>query len=357
MSRLIRYGLKWKGPQEFIPSEMEDGYWTPWHFAEATIDDLTHKLSKAQEDYESAMHRIGQLEAMLAGARMGNEIWEKTMMEVIGEDGPASVADAVRKLQDQASQAPGLPPKDEWRKRVSKWVDFLDGLKNAPMPKSQRNTANSIKKEIERYLEYGVGYQEAPASGEVEPVAWDDPAVDPIVSKLYRKFKEWSQRGFTADDVTWCEVRGYVAELMNTHPPAKVPEGYALIPESMCLSYEDIESIITMTGWDQGRDDFGEGVLWVGTLKDNDGNETYGLHISCIEVMEEGALPVQEFPKPVLTATTPETHKGCGGRIIGRMRDGDCVTCEKCGKAGSVLVDDGGTDIEWFAGPTAQEGE
>jgi len=56
-------------------------------------------------------------------------------------------------------------------------------------------------------------------SESAEAVAWDDPAVDPIVSKLYRKFKEWSQRGFTADDVTWCEVRGYVAELLNTTPP------------------------------------------------------------------------------------------------------------------------------------------
>jgi len=57
-------------------------------------------------------------------------------------------------------------------------------------------------------------------------VAWNDPAVDPIVTKLYRKFNEWSQRGFTADDVTWCEVRAYIAELLNTQPPAKVPEGW-----------------------------------------------------------------------------------------------------------------------------------
>lgn len=89
-----------------------------------------------------------------------------------------------------------------------------------------------------------------------------------------------------------------------------VPEGYALIPESMALSYEDIENIMTMTGWDEGRDDFGEGVLWVGAIKDDDGNETWGLNISCVEVMEEGALPAHEFDRPVLTAAPTAPVEG-----------------------------------------------
>lgn len=84
--------------------------------------------------------------------------------------------------------------------------------------------------------------------------------------------------------------------------PTGTPKGFALIPDSITLSYEDIENIMTMTGWDEGRDDFGEGVLWVGAIKDDDGNETWGLNISCIEVMEEGALPVHEFDRPILTA-------------------------------------------------------
>lgn len=64
-----------------------------------------------------------------------------------------------------------------------------------------------------------------------EVVAWDNPAVDPIVTKLYRRFKEWSQRGFTADDVTWCEVRKEVADMLNAtaHPGASVPDGYVLV--------------------------------------------------------------------------------------------------------------------------------
>ncbi|MBY6032151.1 hypothetical protein KUV59_03150 [Marinobacter daepoensis] len=56
--------------------------------------------------------------------------------------------------------------------------------------------------------------------------------------------------------------------------------------------------------------------------------------------------------------TTPQdderVHAKCGGRVIGRMRDGDSVSCEKCGKAGYVLIDDGGIDIDWT--PAGQEG-
>lgn len=108
-------------------------------------------------------------------------------------------------------------------------------------------------------------------------------------------------------ELEWAEnYVGATVIPLYTHPAKAqgVPEGFALIPDSITLSYEDIEAIITMTGWDEGRDDFGEGVLWVGTIRDDEGNETYGLNISCIEVMEEGALPVHEFSKPARSSPT-----------------------------------------------------
>lgn len=86
-----------------------------------------------------------------------------------------------------------------------------------------------------------------------EAVAWDHPSVDPIVTKLYRKFKEWSQRGFTADDVTWCEVRGYVAELLNALPPKAqgVPEGQ--IKELFQLAYL-VDCLMTSKAEDNNGD-------------------------------------------------------------------------------------------------------
>ena len=45
--------------------------------------------------------------------------------------------------------------------------------------------------------------------------AIQDNEVDDIVSAIYRRFKEWNKRGFTADDVTWCEVKGDVLSIID----------------------------------------------------------------------------------------------------------------------------------------------
>jgi hypothetical protein len=37
---------------------------------------------------------------------------------------------------------------------------------------------------------------------------------DEIVTRLYRRFKDWSKRGFGPDDVTWCEVKADVLALL-----------------------------------------------------------------------------------------------------------------------------------------------
>jgi hypothetical protein len=43
--------------------------------------------------------------------------------------------------------------------------------------------------------------------------AMSEPRIDEIVTALYRRFKDWSKRGFGPDDVTWCEVRADVVAL------------------------------------------------------------------------------------------------------------------------------------------------
>jgi len=81
-------------------------------------------------------------------------------------------------------------------------------------------------------------------------------------------------------------------------PTQGVPEGYALVPQSMCISQEDVEHIVMMTGWDDDEQDDAEGVLWVGLVEDDDGNRTHGLNISCAECMEEGAIQLIQFDEP-----------------------------------------------------------
>lgn len=34
---LPRYGLRWNGPQQPLATPMDDGYWTPWHLADALL--------------------------------------------------------------------------------------------------------------------------------------------------------------------------------------------------------------------------------------------------------------------------------------------------------------------------------
>ena len=70
-------------------------------------------------------------------------------------------------------------------------------------------------KEAEIYLAHAIEHQQQ------EPVA--DKVIDDIVTELYFRFKDWSKRGFSADDVTWCEVKADVISLIDKHThPQKV---------------------------------------------------------------------------------------------------------------------------------------
>jgi hypothetical protein len=61
-----------------------------------------------------------------------------------------------------------------------------------------------------------MSHNEKPAAQHAESVAPapDAERVDAIVTGLYRRFKDWSKRGFGADDVTWCEVKADVIALI-----------------------------------------------------------------------------------------------------------------------------------------------
>ena len=41
---LVRYGLHWNGPTDFICTEMADGYWTHWHVAESRLEAEREKV-------------------------------------------------------------------------------------------------------------------------------------------------------------------------------------------------------------------------------------------------------------------------------------------------------------------------
>ena len=55
---LIRYGVLWRGPTEPTCEPMEDGYWTPWHIAQA-------RIAKAMQEREELAEIISKLLEMV----------------------------------------------------------------------------------------------------------------------------------------------------------------------------------------------------------------------------------------------------------------------------------------------------
>lgn len=69
-----------------------------------------------------------------------------------------------------------------------------------------------------RFEGYRAGWEDRPIAHQYsQPVSalTDERRVDEIVSGLYRRFKDWSKRGFGPDDVTWCEVKADVTALLS----------------------------------------------------------------------------------------------------------------------------------------------
>lgn len=72
---LTRYGIAWDGPRLPIGTPMPDGYWTPWHIAQAEITRLTSALVQASlfgMGREQALRaKVAELTAERDAAREG----------------------------------------------------------------------------------------------------------------------------------------------------------------------------------------------------------------------------------------------------------------------------------------------
>lgn len=79
-----------------------------------------------------------------------------------------------------------------------------------------------------------------------------------------------------------------------------IPDGYALVPNEMCLSSEAMEALCFHCG-DGGHmfGEFTDGVLFVGEIEPEEGKKVYGLHIATADYPEEGCATICEF-LPVL---------------------------------------------------------
>ncbi|MER9176685.1 hypothetical protein NKH72_24290 [Mesorhizobium sp. M0955] len=64
--------------------------------------------------------------------------------------------------------------------------------------------------------------------------------VDAIVSSLYRRFKDWSKKGFGPDDVTWCEVKADIISIIASNPEAPAAPVSALPEGTLAMHGSDI---------------------------------------------------------------------------------------------------------------------
>lgn len=95
------------------------------------------------------------------------------------------------------------------------WLDLLTQL--GLLNRVQRSPALwEISQQGEDLLEApGAQAGRVPAGFTLVP---EHDGVDAIVTALYRRFKEWSARGFGPEDVTWCEVKADLLALIAAAP-------------------------------------------------------------------------------------------------------------------------------------------
>jgi hypothetical protein len=113
-------------------------------------------------------------------------------------------------------RAPAAAPAPVAASDLPKWIDSQKG--RCP--------------ETDALIEY-IEKLHAAAAPIVQPVG-DERAADAIVTALYRRFKDWSKRGFGPDDVTWCEVKADVMALVRGAAPVVQAE-----PAGEVVSCED----------------------------------------------------------------------------------------------------------------------
>lgn len=71
---LVRFGLQWNGPREFVCTPMADGYWTPWHIAQSALTAITTErdalrraiAEPAPDIQESVLRKLGVQEQLAA---------------------------------------------------------------------------------------------------------------------------------------------------------------------------------------------------------------------------------------------------------------------------------------------------
>jgi hypothetical protein len=143
----------------------------------------------------------------------------------------AIAAHLAGKSQATKAQAELIADLSEFTERsIREHADFRDDVERLSTADSR--TRKALRKEIYDTIDARVrnavkAALAAPVAKEVQAVPEGFALVpeaanaDEIVSRLYRRFKEWAARGFGPSDVTWCEVKADVLAMIAATAPAQ----------------------------------------------------------------------------------------------------------------------------------------
>lgn len=171
---------------------------------------------------------------------------------------------------------------------------------------------------------------------------------------------QWARKGAVAD-----ELGMHLADVINKRydqlqsdlnardqridqleQQPRVPDGFALVPQSMLLSKEVI-GVINFHCGDTDQEEGGQfgqytdGRLWVGYVLDDDGRKVHGLHIATDEYPEEGSTTLIEFPEPG-AEQKPKECGACGGCTNGCHVDKDSPKAASVGAQVAALMESRG---------------
>ncbi|MHA7937272.1 hypothetical protein ACX928_03235 [Enterobacter roggenkampii] len=140
------------------------------------------------------------------------------------------------------------------------------------------------------------------AAGQVYSAGYNHGHLNTADELPYASDEELLQRGnevlieFTDPDHSGNVTDAFLAEVRAS----AIPEGYVLVPQEMHFSSEAMEGICFHCG--DGGFSFGEftdGLLFVGSIDDSDGQKIHGLHIATADYPEEGCATICAFlPAP-----------------------------------------------------------
>jgi hypothetical protein len=90
---LIRYGVLWRGPTEPTCEPMGDGYWTPWHIAQA-------RIAQAMQEREELA-----IEAYQSGYARGHNDTVEGCYNLAAESEPEAAEEVIAELVEDRARA------------------------------------------------------------------------------------------------------------------------------------------------------------------------------------------------------------------------------------------------------------